>query len=129
MAPLLGPLLKEAKWKVESGMAKRRADPAAGKAIREISQKTESEGHLSAASFGAYLSAFAQPKPPDPAAICRSFGNPLRNNNLSRMEALRKRNSQGGVGSFGMQNPAHSLHSLTLGKRTSDVRPRLRPKV
>jgi hypothetical protein len=54
MAPLLGPQLKEAKWKVKSGMAKRRADPAAGKATREISRKTESEGHLSAASFGTH---------------------------------------------------------------------------
>jgi hypothetical protein len=41
MAPLLGPQLKEAKWKVESGMAKRRADPAAGKATRDIAKNRE----------------------------------------------------------------------------------------
>jgi hypothetical protein len=55
MAPFLGPKLKEAKWKVESGMAMQRADPAARTATREMSRKTESEGHLSAASFGYLL--------------------------------------------------------------------------
>jgi hypothetical protein len=82
MAPLLGPQLKEAKWKVKSGMAKRRADPAAGKATREISRKTESEGHLSAASFGTHLSAFPQPKQQSSALICRNLGKPLQNNHL-----------------------------------------------
>jgi hypothetical protein len=119
MAPLLGPQLKEAKWKVESGMAKRRAVPAAGKATREMTQKTESEGHLSAASFGTYLSAFAQPKPPSPAVICRNFGKPLQDNHLERMTQIYQRNSQAGVVRCGMQNPAHSLHSLTLGNRTA----------
>jgi len=66
MAPLLGPQLKEAKWKVESGMAKRRADPTAGKATREMSRKTESEGHLSAASFGCALQCISATKASQP---------------------------------------------------------------
>lgn len=122
MAPFLGPLLKEAKWKVKSGMAKRRADPAAGKATREMSRKTESEGHLSAASFGTYSSALAQPKPPSSAAICRNFGKSLQYIYLGRMGVTRKREPRAGVIKVGMQNPAHSLHSLTLGRRTSDLR-------
>jgi hypothetical protein len=51
MAPLLGPLVKEASWRVGSGMAMQSAAPPAGTATREMSN-TESEGHcLSAASF------------------------------------------------------------------------------
>jgi hypothetical protein len=51
MAPLLGPLIKEASWRVGSGMAMQSAAPPAGTATREMSN-TESEGHcLSAASF------------------------------------------------------------------------------
>ena len=121
MAPLLGPQLKEAKWKVESGMAKRRADPAAGKATREISRKTESEGHLSAASFGTQLSAFPRPKQQSSALICRNFGKPLQNNHLKTRASFGKRKSQADVARVGMQNPAHSLHSLTLGNRTPDA--------
>jgi hypothetical protein len=90
MAPLLGPQLKEAKWKVKSGMAKRRADPAAGKATREISRKTESEGHLSAASFGTHLSAFPQPKQQSSALICRNLGKPLQSNHLKTIVLLGK---------------------------------------
>jgi len=55
MAPFLGPLLKEARWRVDSGMATQRAAPPTGTAKREMS-KTASEGHLlSAASFVASL--------------------------------------------------------------------------
>jgi hypothetical protein len=63
MAPLLGPLVKEASWRVGSGMAMQSAAPPAGTATREMSN-TESEGHcLSAASFVASNHALAQPKP------------------------------------------------------------------
>jgi hypothetical protein len=41
MAPLLGPKLKEAKWKVKSGMAKQRANPATGKAKRDVGKNRE----------------------------------------------------------------------------------------
>jgi len=54
VAPLLGPLVKEASWRVGSGMAMQSAAPPAGTATREMSN-TESEGHcLSAASFVAF---------------------------------------------------------------------------
>jgi hypothetical protein len=36
MAPFLGPKLKEAKWRVKSGMATQRAAPRIGAANREI---------------------------------------------------------------------------------------------
>jgi len=75
MAPLLGPLVKEAKWKVESGMAMQRADPAAGTATREMSRKTESEGHFVSGLFWLLtLIALAQPKPLHLECICRTFG-------------------------------------------------------
>jgi hypothetical protein len=45
----------------DSGMAMQRADPSAGTATREISRKTESEGHLRPLLV-IFLSAFAQPK-------------------------------------------------------------------
>jgi hypothetical protein len=55
MAPFLGPLVKEAKWRVDSGMATQGAAPPAGTAKREISN-TASEGHFcSAASFVASI--------------------------------------------------------------------------
>jgi hypothetical protein len=94
MAPLLGPKLKEAKWKVESGMAKQRANPATGKATREMSRKTESEGHLSAASFVTSSCAFARPKHFIPADHCRPIGKPLKNIGLGSSKKWIWRKSQ-----------------------------------
>ena len=49
----------------DSGMAMQRAGPSAGTATREISRKTESEGHLRPLLVVS-LSAFPQPKPHPP---------------------------------------------------------------
>jgi hypothetical protein len=89
-------------------MAKRSADPSAGKATREMLQKTESEGHLSAASFGAHLSAFARPKASNPEFVWLDFGNPLQNSHLEENVEFRK--SLDGWGTRGLQCRILHIH-------------------
>ncbi len=86
MAPFLGPLLKEASWRVESGMATQRAAPPTGTAKREMS-KTASEGHfLSAASFVASIRSICATKATRVPTGHRHTGKPLQIMYLPRIE-------------------------------------------
>ena len=78
-----------------------RADPAAGTATREMSRKTESEGHLSAASFGYLLKCICATKATEsPEAICRTYGKLLQKNDLGsiRREMSRETSQAGDPG-------------------------------